>query len=372
MKRRKAFISVNTIVWTGVLIFICSACGTSGSRAVLDTPAAEVETMFQLIEIPDEKRVEVWVDGKLFTAYIYPDYIAKPVLYPLKTASGKVLTRGFPLDTIPGERVDHPHHVGHWMNYGDVNGLDFWNNSNARPEEDRDLYGTIFHKEVTGIQGGDDAGILEVVNEWKTPDGVILLEEHTQFIFSAQGESRIIDRITRLQALNQEVSFKDNKEGMFAVRVTRAMELPSEKPAIFTDAHGHPTETEVLDNSGVNGNYLSSEGLEGKGVWGTRARWMELHSTIDHEKVALVICDHPDNVGYPTYWHARGYGLFAANPLGQSVFSKGEQVLDFKLAPNESVTFKYRILVHSGEELAPDSIDAMADQFAKLQTLSFD
>lgn len=214
---------------------------------------------------------------------IYPDHIAKPVLYPLKTASGKVLTRGFPLDTIPGERVDHLHHVGHWMNYGDVKGLDFWNNSNTRPEEDRDLYGTIFHKEVKGVQGGDNSGILEVLNEWKTPDGVILLEEHTQFIFPVQGESRIIDRITRLQALNQEVSFKDNKEGMFAVRVTRAMELPSEKPAIFTDAHGHPTETKVLG---------------------------------------------------------------------------------FKLAPNESVIFKYRILVHSGEEFAPDSIHAMADQFA--------
>lgn len=352
------------------LIILISGCGNSESKAKKEAVDQQVETRFKLVELPDEKKVEVWIDGDLFTSYMYPDNIAKPVLYPLKTASGKVLTRSYPLETIPGERVDHPHHVGHWMNYGDVNGLDFWNNSEARPVEDKHLYGTISHKEVRNIQGRDDMGMLEVVNEWKTPDGVVLLEEQTRFIFTTQGDSRIIDRITSLQAMNQEVSFKDNKEGMFAVRVTRAMELPSDKPAVFLDAHGVPTETKVLDNTGVNGNYLSSEGIEGGEVWGTRARWMKLYSTIDDEKVAMVIFDHPDNVGYPTYWHARGYGLFAANPLGQSVFSGGEQVLDFKLAPNESVSFKFRLLVHSGKELSTASIHNLADEFAKLQTLA--
>jgi len=369
MKNTVSF--VLTTVLSLLLMVTISGCGNAGAKGKKESTDQKSGTRFKLVELPDEKKVEVWIDGDLFTAYIYPDHIAKPVLYPLKTASGKVLTRGFPLDTVPGERVDHPHHIGHWMNYGDVNGLDFWNNSTARPEEDKHLYGTIFHKEVRNIQGRDDMGMLEVVNEWKSPDGVVLLEEQTRFIFSVQGNSRIIDRITTLQALNQEVSFKDNKEGMFAVRVTRAMELPTDKPDIFMDAHGHPTETKVLDNTGVNGNYLSSEGIEGGEVWGTRARWMELHSTMEGEKVAIVIFDHPDNVGYPTYWHAREYGLFAANPLGQAVFSKGEQVLDFKLAANESVSFKFRLLVHSGRELKPEAIHTLADQFSELQTLAF-
>lgn len=368
---KKTTISIIPLTFIGILIIMISGCNNNGSTAKKGATDQVAETRFKVVELPDEKKVEVWIDGDLFTSYIYPDHIAKPVLYPLITASGKVLTRSYPMDTIPGERVDHPHHVGHWMNYGDVNGLDFWNNSEARPAEDKHMYGTIFHKEVRNIQGRDDMGMLEVVNEWKTPDGIVLLEEQTRFIFSVQGNSRIIDRITTLHALNQEVSFKDNKEGMFAVRVARAMELPSDKPAVYLDAHGVPTETKVLDNTGVNGNYLSSEGIEGGEVWGTRARWMKLHSTIDGEKVAMVIFDHPDNVGYPTYWHARGYGLFAANPLGQSVFSKGEQVLDFKLAPNESVSFKFRLLVHSGKELRTESIHTLADQFAELQTLAF-
>lgn len=324
--------SVKAVFCLTVLAMAMISCGNKGS-----------ENKFKLIDLPENKKVEVWIDDDLFTSYFYPEQLKKPVLYPIKTASGKVITRGFPLETIPGERTDHPHHVGHWMNYGDVNGLDFWNNSSARPEEDKQLYGTIVHKEVRSIQGRKGTGSLDVVNEWRTPDGDVLLEEHTRFIFTAEGNSRMIDRITTLQALSQEVRFKDNKEGMFAVRVAGAMELPS-------------------------GNYLSSERIEGEDVWGTRARWMKLYGTMEGEKVSMVIFDHPDNVGYPTYWHARGYGLFSANPLGQAVFSNGEHVLDFKLAPHESVSFKFRILIHSGKRLYQESIDNVAEEFATLQT----
>lgn len=362
---KKLITLFTTVLLQMLLIGLVSGCGSNNSKAKSNDQSSVKETKFSLVDIPAEKKVEVRIDGDLFTSYIYPDNIAKPVLYPITTISGKVLSRGFPLQSIPGERVDHPHHVGVWMNYGDVNGLDFWNNSEARKEEDKHKYGSIFHKELKNIQEGDESGVLEVINEWKTPDDVVLLVEQTKFVFSVQGNTIILDRITTLKALDKEVSFKDNKEGMFAIRVTRAMELATEKAAVFTDAHGNPTETKVLDNTGVNGNYLSSEGIEGKEVWGTRGRWMNLYSTIDEEPVALVIIDHPGNVGYPTYWHARDYGLFAANPLGQSIFTKGEKVLDYKLAANQEVTFKYRLLVHSGSVLSAESINAFADKFAE-------
>jgi hypothetical protein len=331
------------------LIYLLSGCGNKGTQ--------KSETSIRLVDLPEMKKVEVWIGKQLFTSYIYPDQLKKPVLYPINTASGREISRGFPLHPREGERKDHPHHLGLWMNYGDVNGLDFWNNSSARPQEDSLRYGTIRHKEVRSTQGKEDEGMLDVVNEWLTPQGEILLREYTRFVFSAQENSRIIDRITTLEASGQEVSFADNKEGMFALRVSRSLELPTEKSEDLADAHG---------------NYLSSEGIQGAAVWGTRARWMELYASLEEEQVALVIFDHPDNVGYPTYWHARGYGLFAANPLGQAVFSKGEQVLDFKLAPYESVSFKYRLLVHSGSELSPAFLDNMAEEFARVQTPATD
>jgi len=90
---------------------------------------------------------------------------------------------------------------------------------------------------------------------------------------------------------------------------------------------------------------------------------MKLASEINGEQVALVIIDHPSNVGYPTYWHARGYGLFAANTLGQKVFSKGENELNFSLKKGESVTFKYRLVVAS-EDLTDQQINQLADKYA--------
>lgn len=349
------------------LFFFMLIVGCSNNRPKNEgnVTNGNMDSKFRIVEIPDKNEVEVWIDSQLFTSYIFPSNIAKPVLNPLRTLSGKVLTRSFPLETVPGERVDHPHHIGVWFNYGDVNGLDFWNNSEAIAEDVKDQYGSIYHKEITNIENGNESGILEVTCEWKAPDGNILLDENTKFVFSTEENSIFIDRYTTLKALDQEVSFKDNKEGMIGIRVARALELPSDKPDIFIDAHGNPTETAVLDNTGVTGNYLSSEGAEGNAAWGTRGRWMELYGTMDDEKVALIIIDHPENTGYPTYWHARGYGLFAANPLGQAIFSNGETELNFKLAPQEEVSFKYRIVVHSATELTVDEINAIADDFSK-------
>src|SRR5437016_7325961 len=110
-----------------------------------------------------DRRVDVLVDGKPFPAYIYPTSttLKKPTLYPLRTASGKLVTRGWPLEPRPGERVDHPHHVGLWFTYSDVNGLDFWNNSDAIPAARAPKMGTIVHRAVRRAEGGAGQGVLE-------------------------------------------------------------------------------------------------------------------------------------------------------------------------------------------------------------------
>src|SRR5689334_5746549 len=100
------------------------------------------------------RRVDVYVDDEIFTSYIYPTTIKKPVLYPIRASSGVIVTRGFPLEPRPDERVDHPHQVGLWFTYGDVNGLDFWNNSDAIPPENAPKMGTIVHRAVRKTEDG--------------------------------------------------------------------------------------------------------------------------------------------------------------------------------------------------------------------------
>ncbi|MGC1615461.1 MAG: DUF6807 family protein, partial [Candidatus Acidiferrum sp.] len=174
---------------------------------------------------------------------------------------------------------------------------------------------------------------------------------------------RSVDRITTLRALDEKVSFPDAKDGMLGLRVIRALEIPSDKPEVFSDASGLATTVAKLDNTGVNGTYLTSEGKKGDAAWGTRGRWCNLSGMVGDEPVTITIFDHPENPGFPTYWHARGYGLFAANPLGQKAFSNGKEELTFSLAPHASVTFRYRILISSAI-LTPEATEAAYRNFA--------
>ncbi|MHB1179009.1 MAG: DUF6807 domain-containing protein [Daejeonella sp.] len=319
---------------------------------------------FTITENKEGKRIDISIDGKPFTSYRYPDELMKPVLYPLRTSQGTLVTRGWPINPRPGERVDHPHHVGLWFNYGDVNGLDFWNNSTAIAADKKSGYGTIKHRAVRKMTNGNNSAELEVTMDWQKPDGTKLLSEETKFIFGETGTMRSIERITTLRALGEEVVFKDNKEGLIGIRVARELEHPSKKAEVFTDAGGKTTNVAKLNNEGVTGRYRSSEGKEGDDVWGTRGNWVNLNAYIGKEPVSLVILDHPKNVGYPTYWHARGYGLFAANPLGQKEMSAGKDVLNYKLSPGQSVTFRYKILIHSGSNLSDDQVKTEFNRFA--------
>jgi hypothetical protein len=338
-----------------LVVHACARAAVSGATA-----ADHVDVVVR----EAERRVDVLVGGKPFTSYIYPTTIKKPTLYPLRTASGTLVTRGFPLDPRPGERVDHPHHVGLWFNYGDVNGLDFWNNSDAVAAKNAPKMGTIRHRAVRRAEGGNGQGLLEVTTEWVDHLGNPLLREDTRFVFRAGSDRRIVDRMTTLTALGRPVTFSDNKEGVIGMRVARALEQPSNTPEVFTDASGRPTTVAVLNNEGVTGKYRSSEGLEGDAVWGTRGRWTMLSGVVEGEPVTIAILDHPKNVGFPTYWHARGYGLFAANPLGQKVFSNGKEELNFRLEPGRSTTFRHRVLILSGPT-TPERIEEQYRDFAR-------
>ena len=348
--RRKAQVAALVCVVIDLMLLTISANAQRSEKGV------------RVVKNVSWRRVDVLVDGQPFTSYIWPETLTKPVLYPLRTAQGTIITRGFPLDPRPGERVDHPHHVGLWLDYGNVNGVDFWNNSIALPPEQQKKMGTVVHRRITRASGGKDRGQLDVEMEWVMPDGQPILREATTFVFHAGPNLRAVDRITTLTALDKRVVFHDDKEGMLGMRVRRELEQPSNEPLVFTDTSGHPTAVKVMNNDGVTGLYRSSEGKTGDAVWGTRARWTMLTGKVDQESITLVILDHPKNLGFPTYWHARGYGLFAANPLGQEVFSNGREKLNFTLEPKQSVTFRYRLLILS-DPTTPDKVEEQYRRF---------
>jgi len=327
---------------------------------------AQKTTGFAIVEKKDQKQVDVLFNGNLMTAYCYYDSSRKPILFPVNTVDGITVTRGYPFQMIAGERTDHPHHTGIWLNYESVNGLDFWNNSTAIAPEKRSQYGTIIHQKITGKRTNANTASLSAAAIWVRPDNKVLLNEQTTFNFSIKGNDFIIDRITTLTATDTTVVFKDAKDGMFAIRVARELELPSKEKSSFVDDKGNITVVPP-STAGVTGMYYSSEGLQGDSVWSSKGEWVMLTGKKDGKNITIGMFDHPANVGYPAYWHARGYGLFAVNPLGRKIFSNGKEELNFSLRPGQSVTFRYRIIVHSGNVLSKDEMDKLAADFGKVK-----
>ncbi|MES1222402.1 MAG: DUF6807 family protein, partial [Bacteroidota bacterium] len=183
----------------------------------------------RIVQEKNAKKINVFIGDKLFTTFLYPDTLEKPVLYPIAAANGTIVTRGFPINPLPGEPTDHPHHLGLWLNYENVNGLDFWNNSFAIPAEKKKMYGWIKTDDINGIgsmrlSNGYEAGSFSYHARWTNQANETLLEEKTTYTFSGNDHQRFIDRITTLKA-NTEVLFKDAKDGMLGLRVAHALEI---------------------------------------------------------------------------------------------------------------------------------------------------
>jgi hypothetical protein len=342
-----------------LIAFIISGFGMKSAKQAQQNKNLKIT----FIKKEAEKQVDVIIDGKFFTSFCWYDNVYRPMLYPVCTSAGTFITRGFPLLPREGEQVDHPHQVGLWLNYGNVNGWDFWDNGESGSRDPKG--GEVIHHEIKKLSGGSGEGILVSRESWIDPSGKELLEENTEYHFIVKGSTRIIDRITTLTAKGDTIFMKDSKEGMYGIRVARQLELPYNGSRTLITSEGKPSMVKSSANEGVSGNFISSEGITGDAAWGTRARWMDLYGNIGEEKISLVMCDHPENPGYPTYWMARGYGLLAANPLGVKDFTKGKEELNFFIPAETTATFRYRVVISSGSQLTKAEIDAFADDFAK-------
>src|SRR3954469_11918026 len=347
-------------------MFIKKIAGALLTSLLIVPSFAQKGEMVQVTPDENAKKKTVTIGGQPFTTFLYPDTLEKPVLFPIAAANGTTVTRGFPLATRPGDPTDHPHHIGLWFDFENVNGLDFWNNSYAIPQEKKSGYGWIKTDRILETKSGEK-GTLSYHANWTNQANSVLLEEVTHFVFSGNEHQRIIDRITTLTA-DTTVLFKDAKDGMLGLRVARQLQIPSKEDQHYTDDKGNITLVKGGNDTIANGNYLTSEGKTGDDAWSTRARWCKMFGKMGSDSVSITIIDHPGNVNYPTFWHARGYGLFAANPLGENIFTNGKSAKNLQLHKGQSITFHYRIVIQNGNTtLSPRQIDALATDFAKVK-----
>ena len=294
-----------------------------------------------------KNQIAVEIDGKPYTTFFYGPDEAKPYLYPLRAPSGVVVTRAFPMEKVAGESTDHPHHRSVWFAHDSVNGFDYWNNEFAYdtdPRQAKVKRGHIYVTKVEKAQGGAKTGEIAETSEWKQSDGTVVLSEARKMIFHAGGPNRVIDFDFLLTA-KKTVTFGDGKDGVFGIRVASGLEEPGQKgqPA-------EPKRTGVMVNA--QGLKLEAE------AWGKRSEWMDYSGMVDGQQVGLAIFDNPGNPRYPTYWHARGYGLFASNIFGVKQFTKGKEADgSMTLKPGDKMHFAFRVVIHAGDAEAAHLAD---------------
>ena len=206
---------------------------------------------------------------------------------------------------------------------------------------------------------------------WTNQQKNVLLEETTRLEFSGTEHQRIIDRITVLKA-DTTVLFTDAKDGLYGIRLAHALQIPTDKDQEFKDDKGNVTVVKGGTDHIANGNYLTSEGKQGDDAWSTRGRWCKVYGKMGNDSISIAIIDHPENPNYPTFWHARGYGLFAANPLGEKIFTNGKSFKNLHLKKGESVTFGLGIVIDDGDKtLTVKELNKIADDFAKAEITQY-
>lgn len=271
--------------------------------------------------------ISVMIAGAPFTDIYTGAAYPKPFLAPLRSATGLIVTRGFPMQTMQGESHDHPHHRGLFIGYDGINGINFWANETSNPGENK---GRIVIRNIEKLKGGKRSGTVRALFEWHDPGGANLMNEDRTMIFYDEKGIRTIDFDITFTA-KIKLQWADTKEGFFAIRLADSM----------NEEHG--------------GKMTSSEGAQGeKNVWGKEARWVDYSGQVNGQTVGVTIFPAPSNPRYPPRWHSRAYGLFAVNPWGLKDFIGDPQAKGggLTMAAGQSMRLRYRVLIH-GSDITP-------------------
>lgn len=285
----------------------------------------------------------VKIDGVLFTEYVTLSG-NKPILWPILGPTGKKMTRDYPMVKTAGETADHPHHRSLWFTFDRVNEVNFWAEpaslTGGDPAKDKPGIGVQRHRAFTSLESGKTGRIVSVT-DWVDASGRKVLEDERTLTFHAEPDARMIDFDIELKATEGDVDFGDSKEGVFGIRVPTSLDVEQK-----------------VDKAAEPGHIVSAAGLKDGDAWGKPAPWVDYHGKVGGEQLGIAILNHPSSFRFPTPWHVRTYGLFAANCFGLQAFDQNAKPGDFKLEKGKSLVFRYRVIFHRGDEKAAKVAEA--------------
>ena len=309
-------------------------------------PGAEAQVLIRHGEgwaIDGTDPIRISFLGKPVTSYNAGLAEGKPYFYPIFGPSGENMTRHWPMsEDYDDEERDHIHHRGMWYGLGKVNGFDFWHFEGDESKKDH-VFGVIRHRGMNGVMIKGETITFRTRSDWLEAANLerrICSDQREFTLFFRDDGSLVIDATISLNADAGDLTIGDDKEGAWAIRTIPTLRLKGDV---------------------AKGHMINSNGLEDAGVWGKRAAWVDYYGPDRAgNPVGIAILDHPGNLRHPTWWHAREYGLFAANPFGEGSFDKDavEGAGNYLLPNGESLLFRYRTIFHRGDAAAAGIAEA--------------
>jgi methane monooxygenase PmoA-like len=285
--------------------------------------------------LPREDRVRIEMGDELFSEYLFANR-PRPCFFPILGSNGRAFTRSFPLAKGQNESQDHPHHNSLWFAHGDVNGVDFWHNPKARVQA----------RQVSQIYSRPGVAGFTISSDWLGPDGKLVVHDRRIFQFQAHESERWLDFEINLTApKSHAVKFGDTKEGTMALRVAAPMRV---------------------EGKVATGHLLNDQNLLDGQAWGKRSAWLLSTGMLAQKPASILMLEHPENFRYPTWWHAREYGLLAANPFGSKAFGS-EGTGDFELPAGQTLRLRYRF-IFANRTLTAAEVTSLASAFAPQST----
>jgi hypothetical protein len=237
------------------------------------------------------------------------------------------------MEKVAGEDTDHPHQRSFWFTHGSVNAVDFWS------EQGR--HGTIRETSRRLIRDGGLVGGLLTTDDWLGPDGAKICSDERTIMFFATESVRVVDFAITIRATAGPVTFGDTKEGSFGLRLASSMNVKRK----------------------AGGKITNAEGRTDADAWGKASPWVDYTGPVEGKTVGVAILNHPESFRYPTTWHVRDYGLFAANPFGYRDFGRSEPGAH-TVPAGGSMTLRYRVILHEGDTESAN-IGAAFEAFAR-------
>ncbi len=266
-------------------------------------------------------RIEIRVNGNLFTQYILSEHQKYPFFFPVNGPSKASVTSM--------RNANYPHHSSLFFGCDRVNGGNYWQEGIDR--------GQIVPLRADILATGGEKVVIENENIWKRPGAPAPVKDiRTITVTAPSNDVFQLDFDITMEMLI-DVSIEKTNHSLFSGRMDPDL---------------------AVTNSGT---MINAEGNKGeKDTFGKRSPWMDYYGNRGNIIEGMAILQHPSNDWFPAPWFTRDYGFFSPTPM----YWPEDDEKGTVLKKGDKISLRYRVLVHSGDHQSAKIAEAY-EQYKK-------